>query len=49
MNSLQELDLQDNPLRDDTKTQLSEMKLFTVQVGASDPVGKELDDLEWMF
>ncbi|XP_045214384.2 leucine-rich repeat-containing protein 20-like [Mercenaria mercenaria] len=46
MASLRELDLQDNPLPEELQQQLKDIDMFTVHIGASDPIGKELEEVE---
>lgn len=46
MSSLRELDLQDNSLTEDVKEKLQDVELFTVLLGESDPLGKQLEDVE---
>jgi hypothetical protein len=46
MSSLRELDLQDNPLPEETQGRLRDIDMFTVHIGDSDPVGKELEEVE---
>ncbi|XP_060601694.1 leucine-rich repeat-containing protein 40-like [Ruditapes philippinarum] len=46
MSSLRELDLQDNPLPEETQGMLRDIDMFTVHIGDSDPVGKELEEVE---
>lgn len=46
MLTLTEVDLQDNPLTTETADKLRDIDVFTVQVGESDPAGKQLDNVE---
>ena len=46
MLTLSEVDLQDNPLTKETEEKLKAIDVFTVLVGDSDPVGKQLDNVE---
>ena len=46
MLTLIEVDLQDNPLTTETEDKLKDIDVFTVQVGESDPAGKQLDHVE---
>ncbi|KAL3875903.1 hypothetical protein ACJMK2_033808 [Sinanodonta woodiana] len=46
MLSLTEIDLQDNPLPEQLSTELLEIKVFTVLLGDSDPVGAQLEEVE---
>ena len=49
MLTLTEVDLQDNPLTTETADKLRDIDVFTVQVGESDPAGKQLDNVEWWW
>lgn len=46
MSSLKEINLQDNPLNESTQQILKDIDTFAVLVGESDPIGKELEELE---
>ena len=46
MLTLTEVDLQDNPLTKETEDKLKDIDVFMVQVGESDPAGKQLDHVE---
>ena len=46
MLALTEVDLQDNPLTSETQDKLKAIDVFTVQIGESDPEGKQLNTVE---
>ena len=46
MLTLSEVDLQDNPLSKETEEKLKDIDVFSVLVGESDPIGKQLDNVE---
>lgn len=46
MASLREIDLQDNPLPMEVQQRLKDIDMFTVHIGDTDPVGKQLEELE---
>ena len=46
MLTLSEVDLQDNPLSKETEEKLKDIDVFNVLVGESDPIGKQLDNVE---
>ena len=47
MSSLGDLDIQDNPLSDETQTALDKVEIINISTGVSDPKGRELEELEW--
>ena len=46
MSSIKELDLQDNPLTEEIQSRLRDIDRCTIHIGDSDPIGKELEELE---
>ena len=46
MLTLTEVDLQDNPLTTEVEEKLKDIDVFTILVGDSDPIGKQLDNVE---
>ena len=46
MLTLSEVDIQDNPLSKETEEKLKDIDVFSVLVGESDPIGKQLDNVE---
>jgi len=44
--TLKELNLQDNPLDAEFQTSLANVNNLEIHIGESDPLGKELDELE---